>query len=51
MLRLDHGLGYPEIAEHMGWSLQKVKNEIHRARIEAWQSGRGVSVITSYSIH
>jgi RNA polymerase sigma-70 factor (ECF subfamily) len=32
LLRIDHDLGYPEIAEAMGWSLQKVKNEIHRAR-------------------
>ena len=34
LLRVDHGLGYPEIAEAMGWSLQKVKNEIHRARLQ-----------------
>ena len=34
VLRLDHGLGYPEIAETMGWTLQKVKNEIHRARLQ-----------------
>jgi RNA polymerase sigma-70 factor, ECF subfamily len=34
LLRLDHGLGYPEIALAMGWSLQKVKNEIHRARLQ-----------------
>jgi RNA polymerase sigma-70 factor (ECF subfamily) len=32
LLRLDHDLGYPEIAEAMGWTLAKVKNEIHRAR-------------------
>jgi RNA polymerase sigma factor (sigma-70 family) len=32
-LRLDHHLGYGEIAEAMGWSVQKVKNEIHRARL------------------
>jgi RNA polymerase sigma-70 factor (ECF subfamily) len=32
LMRLDHDLGYPEIAEAMGWSLQTVKNEIHRAR-------------------
>jgi RNA polymerase sigma-70 factor (ECF subfamily) len=37
VLRLDHGLGYPEIAETMGWSLQKVKNEIHRARLQLRQ--------------
>lgn len=34
LMRLDHGLGYTEIAEAMGWSLQKVKNEIHRARLQ-----------------
>ncbi|GAC1344551.1 MAG: RNA polymerase sigma factor RpoE [Myxococcales bacterium] len=34
VLRVDHGLGYPEIAEAMGWPLQKVKNEIHRARLQ-----------------
>jgi RNA polymerase sigma-70 factor, ECF subfamily len=34
LLRIDHDLGYPEIAEAMGWSLQKVKNEIHRARLK-----------------
>ena len=34
LLRLDHGLGYPEIATAMGWTLQKVKNEIHRARLQ-----------------
>jgi RNA polymerase sigma-70 factor (ECF subfamily) len=33
LLRLDHGLGYEQIAEAMGWKLQKVKNEIHRARL------------------
>lgn len=33
VLRLDHGLAYEEIAESFGWSLQKVKNEIHRARL------------------
>jgi len=33
LLRIDHGLGYGEIAETMGWTLQKVKNEIHRARL------------------
>jgi RNA polymerase sigma-70 factor (ECF subfamily) len=32
LLRLDHGLAYDEIAELMGWSLAKVKVEIHRAR-------------------
>ena len=33
LLRLDHGLTYEEIALTMKWSLQKVKNEIHRARL------------------
>jgi RNA polymerase sigma-70 factor, ECF subfamily len=32
LLRLDQELGYADIAESMGWTLQKVKNEIHRAR-------------------
>jgi RNA polymerase sigma-70 factor, ECF subfamily len=32
LLRVDHGLGYDEIARVMGWSVAKVKNEIHRAR-------------------
>jgi RNA polymerase sigma-70 factor, ECF subfamily len=34
LLRLDHGLGYDEIGAAMGWSLAKVKNEIHRARLQ-----------------
>lgn len=34
LLRLDHGLPYDEIADIMGWPLQKVKNEIHRARLQ-----------------
>lgn len=34
LLRLDHGLGYDRIAEEMDWPLAKVKNEIHRARLE-----------------
>lgn len=33
LLRIDHGLGYGEIADAMGWPVQKVKNEIHRARL------------------
>jgi RNA polymerase sigma-70 factor, ECF subfamily len=33
LLRLDHDLDYPEIAQAMGWALHKVKNEIHRARL------------------
>jgi RNA polymerase sigma-70 factor, ECF subfamily len=32
MLRLDHGLSYDDIAGLMGWTLGKVKIEIHRAR-------------------
>jgi RNA polymerase sigma-70 factor (ECF subfamily) len=34
VLRLDHGLGYEAIAAALSWSLPKVKNEIHRARLE-----------------
>jgi RNA polymerase sigma-70 factor (ECF subfamily) len=34
LMRIDHGLGYGEIGAAMGWSLQKVKNEIHRARLQ-----------------
>jgi RNA polymerase sigma-70 factor (ECF subfamily) len=34
LLRIDHGLAYEEIAQTMDWSLAKVKNEIHRARLE-----------------
>ncbi|HNN94838.1 MAG TPA: RNA polymerase sigma factor [Pseudomonadota bacterium] len=34
LLRLDHGLPYEDIAELMGWSVAKVKNEIHRARLQ-----------------
>ena len=34
LMRIDHGLGYGEIASAMGWPLQKVKNEIHRARLQ-----------------
>ncbi|MFO0726618.1 MAG: RNA polymerase sigma factor [Myxococcota bacterium] len=33
-LRVDGDLGYPEIAAELGWSVPKVKNEIHRARLE-----------------
>jgi RNA polymerase sigma-70 factor, ECF subfamily len=32
LLRVDGELRYEEIASSMGWSLAKVKNEIHRAR-------------------
>ena len=38
LLRIDHGLGYGEIAAAMGWTLQKVKNEIHRARLQLRKS-------------
>jgi len=34
LLRIDHGLEYDQIRGVMGWSLAKVKNEIHRARLE-----------------
>ncbi|MBF5045354.1 sigma-70 family RNA polymerase sigma factor [Aggregicoccus sp. 17bor-14] len=34
LLRLEHGLAYEEIAQVMGWNLPKVKNEIHRARLQ-----------------
>jgi len=34
VLRLDHGLDYDAIGEAMGWPLSKVKNELHRARLE-----------------
>ena len=34
LLRVDHGLAYEEIAAVMGWTLPKVKNEIHRARLQ-----------------
>lgn len=34
LLRIDHGLPYEDIARVMGWSLPKVKNEIHRARLQ-----------------
>ena len=34
LLRIDHGLDYEEIRTIMGWSMAKVKNEIHRARLE-----------------
>ena len=38
LLRIDHGLGYGEISAAMGWTLQKVKNEIHRARLQLRKS-------------
>lgn len=34
LLRLDHDLSYENIAEEMAWPLAKVKNEIHRARLQ-----------------
>ena len=34
LLRLDHELSYEGIAEEMDWPLAKVKNEIHRARLQ-----------------
>jgi RNA polymerase sigma-70 factor (ECF subfamily) len=34
VLRIDHGLDYDEIAAVMRWPLSKVKNEIHRARLQ-----------------
>ncbi len=34
LLRIDHGLPYEDIARVMGWTLPKVKNEIHRARLQ-----------------
>ena len=33
LLRIDHGLDYEEIRSVLGWSIVKVKNEIHRARL------------------
>ncbi len=41
LMRIDHGLGYGEIADAMGWTLQKVKNEIHRARLQLRRSLAG----------
>jgi RNA polymerase sigma-70 factor (ECF subfamily) len=37
LMRIDYGLAYEENAEAMGWKLQKVKNEIHRARLQLRQ--------------
>jgi RNA polymerase sigma-70 factor (ECF subfamily) len=34
LLRLDHGLGYDEIAAAMGWTVAQVRNELHRGRHE-----------------
>ena len=33
LMRVDHGLSYDDIAAATGWSLQTVKNEIHRVRL------------------
>jgi len=33
LMYMDHGLSYAEIGETLGWSLAKVKIEIHRARL------------------
>jgi RNA polymerase sigma-70 factor (ECF subfamily) len=47
LLRIDQGLGYEEIATAMGWSVAKVKNEIHRGRqtmrgqLAAYLGGQG----------
>jgi len=34
LMRVDDELGYDDIATRLGWTLAKVKNEIHRARRE-----------------
>lgn len=34
LLRVDHRLAYEQIADIMNWPLSKVKNEIHRARLQ-----------------
>lgn len=34
VMRVDHELAYEEIAAILGWSLARVKNEIHRARLQ-----------------
>lgn len=34
LLQMDHGLPYAEIASILGWSVPKVKIEIHRARLK-----------------
>ncbi len=38
LLRIDHGLGYDDIAASMDWSVAKVKNEIHRGRLQLRRS-------------
>ena len=34
LMRLDQGLSYGEIADALQWPLHKVRNEIHRGRLE-----------------
>lgn len=34
LMRVEHELGYEEIARSMGWTIPKVKNELHRARLQ-----------------
>ncbi len=34
LLRVDHRLGYEQIGDIMDWPVSKVKNEIHRARLQ-----------------
>ena len=34
VLVMEHGLSYDDVADVMGWSLSKVKIEIHRARLK-----------------
>ena len=45
LLRIDHGLPYEDIAQVMGWSLAKVKNEIHRARLQLRERLADLSLI------
>lgn len=37
LMRIDHGLGYEDIARAFGWSIPTVKNELHRARLKLRQ--------------
>lgn len=34
LLRVDHDLAYDDIASALGWPIARVKNEIHRARLQ-----------------
>lgn len=34
VLRVDQGLSYEDIASILGWNVARVKNEIHRARLQ-----------------